>query len=107
VSDKTLRKIRVFQPDAYISVNCFKRELSVAQLDDEVKDLSGFPQVITRKMKFPGSDPLADQIRSFVNVVLDGAEPVVSGQDGRKVLNIALTIMDQIQRECRTFEPVR
>lgn len=107
VSDKTLRKIRIFQPNAYIEVNCLKRELSVAQLDDEAKDSSGFPQVLSHKMKFPDSDPLAEELKSFVNVVMNGAEPVVSGQDGRRALKVALTIMEQIQRECRTFEAMR
>ena len=107
VSDNTLRKIRIFQPDAYIAVNCLKRELSVAQLDSEVKDSSGFPQVISQKMKFPDTDPLADEIKSFVNVVMNGEEPVVSGQDGRRALNVALTIMNQVERECRTFEAAR
>jgi predicted dehydrogenase len=107
VSDNTLRKIRIFQPDAYIAVNCLKRELSVAQLDSEVKDSSGFPQVISQKMKFPDTDPLADEIKSFVNVVMNGDEPVVSGQDGRRALKVALTIMNQVERECRTFEATR
>jgi predicted dehydrogenase len=107
VSDKTLRKIRIFQPDAYIAVNCLKRELSVAQLDKEIKDTSGFPQVLSHKMKFPDSDPLADELKSFVNVVMNGTEPVVSGQDGRRALKVALTIMEQVQRECMTFEATR
>jgi len=57
VSNKTLRKIRVFQPDAYFSVNCLKREISVIRLDLAVKDLNDFPQLTTNKIKFPGRDP--------------------------------------------------
>jgi predicted dehydrogenase len=106
VSDKTLRKIRVFQPDAYIAVDCFKREISVTRLDGEVKDSSNFPQVTTNKTKFPGSDPLADEISSFVHAVMNGAEPVVSGPDGRRALKYALGIIDQIERGCRNFQAI-
>ncbi|UCF56957.1 MAG: Gfo/Idh/MocA family oxidoreductase [Deltaproteobacteria bacterium] len=106
VSDKTLRKIRVFQPDAYIAVDCFKREISVTRLDSEVKDSSNFPQVTTNKTKFPGSDPLADEISSFVHAVMNGVEPVVSGPDGRRALKYALGIIDQIERGCRNFQAI-
>ena len=57
VSDKALRKIRIFQPDAYLSVNCLKRELSLTQLDGMVRDANNFPQVTSNKFQFPGRDP--------------------------------------------------
>ena len=108
VSNKTLRKIRVFQPDAYLSVNCLKREISVIKLDVEVKDLKDFPQLITSdKSKFPGRDPLADEIASFVNAVINRSEPVVSGEDGRTALNVALGIIDQIEKKCGKFQPLK
>ncbi len=106
VSDKTLRKIRIFQLDAYLSVNCLKRELSVTRLDGRAKDSSSFPQVISNKMKYHGSDPLADQISSFVNTVSNGSKPVVSGQDGRRALKFALTIIEQIENGCNNFQSV-
>ncbi|MDP6178514.1 MAG: Gfo/Idh/MocA family oxidoreductase [Desulfatiglandales bacterium] len=106
VSDKTLRKIRIFQLDAYLSVNCLQRELSVTRLDGRIKDPSSSPQVISNKMKYHGSDPLADQISSFVNTVSNGSKPVVSGQDGRRALKFALTIIDQIENGCNNFQSV-
>ncbi len=98
VSGKMLRKIRVFQPDAYISADCGKRQLTVIGLDNKKRDSNNFPSVTTSKKKHPGTDPLADQISSFVNAVINGSEPVVSGQDGRNALKIALGIIDQIEK---------
>ncbi len=106
VADKALRKIRVFQPDAYLSVNCSKRELSVIRLDGEPDDSDGFPQVTSNTMKFPGKDPLADEISSFINAVINGSEPIVSGQDGRNALKTALDIIDQIERGYKNFQPI-
>ena len=106
VSDKALRKIRIFQPDAYLSVNCLKRELSITQLDGDLRDANNFPQVTSNKIQFPGSDPLADQITSFVRSILQGSKPVVSGDDGRRALKYALIIIDQIERGCANFERV-
>jgi predicted dehydrogenase len=103
VSNKTLRKIRVFQPDAYLSVNCAKREISVIRLDGKIKDIHGYPQLRAKKMGFPNSDPLADEVSSFVNAVSNGSEPVVTGRDGRRALQIALEIIDQIEKGCKDF----
>lgn len=106
VADKALRKIRVFQPDAYLSVNCAKRELSVIRLDGEVNDSNDFPQVTSDKMQFPGKDPLAEEISSFVNAVINGSEPIVSGRDGRNALKTALDIIDQIERGYKNFQAI-
>jgi predicted dehydrogenase len=104
VSDNNLRKIRAFQSDAYISVNCLKNEISVTRLDGETKDLTNIPKVYTEKTRFPGSDALADEISSFVNAVLNRTEPIVSGRDGRRALKYVLAIIDQIERGCGNFE---
>jgi predicted dehydrogenase len=106
VSSKTLRKIRIFQPDAYLSVNCLKRKISVIRLDVEVKDLNDFPQLTPDTIEFSGHDPLADEISSFVNSVINGSEPVVSGDDGRKALQVALGIIRQIERGGKSFQAI-
>jgi predicted dehydrogenase len=104
VSDKPLRKIRIFQPDAYLSVNCLKREITVTRLDGALGEANGFPQVTSNKTQFSGMDPLADQIASFVKSVHNGSEPIVSGQDGRRALKYALAIIDQIEKGCKHFQ---
>lgn len=106
VSNKTLRKIRVFQPDAYISVNCAKREISVIRLDSELRGTDDYPQITSDKIKYSDSDPLTDEISSFVNVVMNGSSPVVTGQDGRRALEVALGIIDQIKRGCNNFKAI-
>ncbi len=106
VSNKTLRKIRVFQPDAYISVNCAKREISVIRLDSELRGTDDYPQITSDKIKFPDSDPLNDEISSFVNAAMNGSSPVVTGQDGRRALEVALGIIDQIKRGCNNFKAI-
>jgi predicted dehydrogenase len=104
VSDKALRKIRIFQQEAYMSVNCLKRELTITKLDGVLRDANNFALVTSNKMQFPGRDPLADQIASFVNAVLKKSKPVVSGHDGRRALQYALAIIDQIEKGSRKFQ---
>ena len=107
VSGKMLRKIRVFQPDAYISADCGKRQVTVIGLDDGAKDEDGFPAVTTKKTVYEESDPLADEINSFVHAVKNGVEAVVTGEDGRNALKIALNIIDQIDRGSGNFETIK
>lgn len=96
ISGRMLRKIRVFQPDSYVSADCGKRRVTVISHDKLRKDKYGFPRVTTEKAEFPDSDPLADEILSFINSVKDGHKPIVSGNDGKKALEVALCIIDQI-----------
>jgi len=105
VSNQPLRKIRIFQPDAYISVNCFKKEVSVTRLDDS-SGSEPFPQIVSNKMKYPDADPLFDQLKAFAHAVREGSEPVVSGEDGRVALRVALAIIEQIERGCRNFQSI-
>jgi len=105
VSNSTLRKIRAFQPDAYIAVDCARRDISITQLGGAPEGSSSDgPGVVTQKHTYPDSDPLADQIASFVRAVRDGAEPEVTGEDGLKALEVALRIIDQIEQGCRNFK---
>lgn len=96
ISGKTLRKIRVFQPESYVSADCGKRRVSITSHDKSRRDKYGFPMLTTEKVEFPNSDPLADEILSFVNSVKNGHKPVVSGYDGKKALEVALEIINQI-----------
>jgi predicted dehydrogenase len=106
VSNRTLRKIRIFQPDAYLSVDCVKKEIGVTRLSSDSDASKNIPQITSNKMKFPNSDPLADQIASFVSAIDNGSEPVVTGLDGRRALQIALGIIDQIEKGCKNYNNI-
>jgi len=105
VSGKMLRKIRVFQPDAYMSADCGKRQLTVISLDNQKKNSHNFPEVTTSKEQYADCDPLNDEITAFINAVINRSAPVVTGEDGRNALRIALNIIDQIEKGCQNFSP--
>lgn len=98
VSNESLRMIRIFQPDSCISVDYGKRKINVTQLKGDGENY--------REDEFPDSDPLADQIRSFVGAIKSGSEPKVSGVDGKKALAVALCIIDEIKRKSKTLSRI-
>jgi len=106
VSNQTIRKLRIFQPDAYLSVDFVKRELGVTRLDQERLGPEGFPQIVSNKMQFPDSDPLAAQLRSFLSAIIHGQDPEVPGEDGKRALWVAQSIMEQIERGCKYFQAI-
>jgi predicted dehydrogenase len=106
ISEKIIRKIRVFQPDAYLHADCYKREFTITRLDNGAGDFANLPYLKTEKETFPDTDPLADQIGFFVKSVINGVGPIMTDRDERKALKIALEVIDLIKEGCRKFRPV-
>ena len=106
IAEKTLRKIRVFQPDAYIHANCYRREFSVTRLNEGAENRISLAELKTENVKFENSDPLADQINNFVTAVRQGKRHGTGERDERKALKIALDVIEQIKKECCAFQSV-
>ena len=98
VSSESLRMLRIFQPDTHISVDYGNRRITVTQLKG-VKVLADRTPAVHREDEFPYSDPLADQLSSFVKAIKKGIEPKVSGLDGKRALAVSLSIIEQITQK--------
>ncbi len=101
-SNESVRTIRVFQPDSYISVDYGERRISLSRIKRERMDTADPSPVTHKEDAFPDSDPLADQIRSFMESIRGKKEPRVPGTEGRKALAVALSIIDRINNESLT-----
>jgi len=106
VSNKTIRKLRIFQSDAYLSVDFANKELGVTRLDQESLGPEGYPQIVTSKMRFPDSDPMLLEIRSFLSAITEQRRPEVPGEDGKRALWVAKSIIEQIERGCKYFQGI-
>lgn len=98
VSNESLRTTRILQPDSYLLVDYNKRKISVTQFKGNRNNSIDLSPLTHREDRFHNCDPLADQLRSFVEAMKNGTEPKVSGLDGKKALAVALSITDQIKR---------
>ncbi|MDF1591704.1 MAG: Gfo/Idh/MocA family oxidoreductase [Desulfobacterales bacterium] len=102
ISMKNERKIRLFQRDAYISVDFAKREITVINQGDKTGE-GLIPGMQVNQLNFTQRDALEDELSAFVGAVRRREVPAVTGQMGREALHIALNIMDQIHSANRRF----
>lgn len=95
-SRETVRKIRIFQEDAYISIDYQEREISIFRKGGEGFPVPGLPGVAAEKRSFDQCDTLMEEVSSFVQAVRSGSEPVVTGEDGKRALDVATQISHKL-----------
>jgi len=99
ISGKKMRKIRFFQKDAYFSLDYAKRELNIVRREEGLLPFSH------QLLHFKEEDPLRTEIASFLEAIKEKKTPVVSGEDGRQALKIALAINQDIKRRLNKMLP--
>ncbi|NMD04646.1 MAG: Gfo/Idh/MocA family oxidoreductase [Deltaproteobacteria bacterium] len=100
ISAKTMQKIRFFSPEGYHAVDYQKRE--IISLNKQA-NAEGKQQIVQNNIEVGSHDPLEEEIRSFVEAVVNRTAPLVSGEDARKALALAVEII----RKMKTSEVLR
>ena len=98
ISTKNERKMRLFQRDAYISIDFANHEATIVRKDDQADDRGLIPGLAIEKRVFDKGDALDDELRAFIQAVQTREPPPVTGQMGRDALDTALEVMGQIQK---------
>jgi predicted dehydrogenase len=93
VSLKRERKIRFFQPDAYISIDYDQRR---AQIFHKPAPGASWLDIRTETIEIKEGDALADEIDSFLECVSSRKLPLVGGAEGLRALEIASMISSQL-----------
>jgi len=95
VSLKTERKVRLFQDDAYVSIDLQQKILTIIRKATRV-GADGVPQVAIEENNFEQGDALKDEICAFLHAAATGGTAQVTGEDGLLALRTALTITAQV-----------
>lgn len=95
ISLKAERKLRVFQADAYLSIDLQQKLLSIVRKPEVIEE-GVLPKVNLEERSFDPGDALLEEIRSFVGTVRAGGVPVVSGEDGLRALETATRIAELV-----------
>ena len=89
ISPEKMRKIRVFQNDAYLS-------LDYQSQTGEIYRLAG-GQIARETVEIEKDEPLKRELASFVQCAREGTAPKVSGYAGAAALELAIEITRQIE----------
>ncbi|MDP2984273.1 MAG: Gfo/Idh/MocA family oxidoreductase [Candidatus Latescibacter sp.] len=111
ISQRKMRKVRIFQRNAYISMDFLSGETEMFSLHSDAKPEAS-PGVIPQLMngisyhKHPpdGLNALELEFADFIHAVRDGTNPRVTGTDGRNALEVASQVMESMELSMRSLE---
>jgi predicted dehydrogenase len=94
VSTERVRKLRLFQPHQYISLDYQKQEAVAVTV-------SGSQQIGFQPLPVIKEEPLRLEVESFLESVATRRHPVVAGEDGLRALEVAHAILDKIEEHSK------
>lgn len=95
VSDNPTRRIRVFQPQGYLSLDFVEQTLDIAT---PVPSETGVrPEISRERVQVTPVKPLDRELEAFVDCVRSGAAPLVDGAVGLRALEVALEVRERMQ----------
>ena len=89
ISTERVRKLRLFQPDQYLSLDYTRQDLAIFSVRG---GQIGFEQAPVTK-----AEPLKLQLEAFLECVQTRKSPKTSGRAARPTLKVALAILDRIE----------
>jgi predicted dehydrogenase len=108
VSRERMRKLRIFQPNGYLSLDLaagtgeyyrLRRDVDFAALVRDAQGAQAIESFVERvPLDAPDGEPLRLELANFLEAVRGTADVAVSGDDGREALAVALTIVKDIER---------
>lgn len=111
ISMKQMRKVRLFQKDAYISIDFLEKKSEVIRLYDKtasnLQSLDSFVELPTPKgdkliqIKTPKAEPsnaIKMELELFAKSIRENTRPIVSIKDGFNALKLAHQIIEEIEK---------
>jgi predicted dehydrogenase len=94
VSTERVRKLRLFQPHQYISLDYQKQEAVAFTV-------SGNQQIGFQPLPAVKEEPLRLEVEAFLEAVASRTRPMASGEEGLRALEVALAILDKIEEHAK------
>jgi predicted dehydrogenase len=96
ISRDRVRKIRFFQPAAYLSIDYSVQKVEMWRLE---RGTGSSPAIQGGELDVVTEEPLKRELADFVEAVQARREPVVTGAQGRRALALAQQIVDRMSVE--------
>ncbi len=106
ISRNNVREMRIFQPGSYLKVDFANKKVMTIHLSDELLE-SGMPKQNVEIKSFSEHDALKAEVDHFIESVQSRKTPLVSGLEGKRALDVALQVIEQITKhqELDAFKP--
>lgn len=102
VSKDKIRKIRIFQPESYISLDYSQQQISVLNRIFP-NNGNGNPKLVEEIHEIERDEPLKVELASFVHSITTREPPRVSGEAGLEALRLALEVTKEIAPKVKAF----
>jgi len=89
LSVNEMRKIRIFQPDTYISLDYVKKQAVIFKKSGK--------RITRSNIRIRLKDALEEELRSFVDCIKNKQKPLVSAKEATEALRVALEITSCIK----------
>ena len=93
ISRDRVRKIRFFQPTAYLSIDYAAQKVELWRL---IKGEGPIPSIQGGELPVTNEEPLKRELADFVEAVVSRRPPAVTGEQGRRALALAQQITDRM-----------
>ncbi len=103
VSQAPVRKLRVFRHDSYVSADLQEQKLRTVRKGAG----AGNGAIEETEQAFARADELRAQAEDFLRAVRTRGAPLVSGEQGRRVLGLALQIGDLVKERLQRHAEAR
>jgi predicted dehydrogenase len=98
VSMEKMRRIRVFQEDAYLALNFATQEISCYRKEKSDRlSPHGLPYILREEIEVEKGEPLKSELESFIHCVRRRTRPLVSGEEGERSLAVACEIKEKFR----------
>lgn len=95
IGTEKIRKTRFFQPNAYVVLDYATRFASLTSLDPAAAHpLLG---VSVNRLEISDIEPLRAEILAFLDAIENDLDPVVTGEDGRRAVELAVGVLERIE----------
>jgi len=89
VTKEEVRKIKISQEDSYITMNYLHHDAYVVKKTDS--------KILKKRLQIIKKEPLKQELKSFISSIQNGTKPLVSGEEGKRALSVALDILEKIK----------
>lgn len=84
-----VRKLRIFEPTSYYSVDYIDQEVKVFPLNGRQTDI--------KTLKIKKEEPLKKELQNFFRCIIDGKKRKVTGEEGLRALKLAYSVLSEAE----------